>query len=171
MVIGVNFSLFIFHNFTISQFLDDAVAEQHRAAVFDAELSGHVLGAVAVGHEVEGAAFVWREEGGKGVDGVAQVAVVRFGDGVGHAVIERQELVCAPPIGEMREHAAAVQYDPCPLLKHVGLLAQRREIIPQRDIALLPQLGTAACVAPRMPHTEPLDERPMPCYHAVVLVV
>lgn len=171
MVIGVNFSQFTISQFTITQFLDDAVSEQHRAAVFDAEFFGHVLGAVAVGHEVESAAFVWREEVGKHVDGVEQLAVVGFGDGVGHAVVERQELVCAPPIGEMREHAAAVPYDPCPLLKHVGLLAQRREIIPQRDVALLPQLGTAARVAPRMPHTEPLDERPIPCYHAVVPVV
>ena len=81
-----------------TEFLDDAVAKQDGAAVFDTEFDGQVFGGVAFGHEVEGLSFVGREEGGEGIEGVVQVTVVRLAEGVGHVVVEREETVCAAPM-------------------------------------------------------------------------
>lgn len=104
----------------VSQFLDDAVAKQDGAAVFDAEFDGQVFGGVAFGHEVEGLSFVGREEGGEGIEGVVQVTVVRLAEGVGHVVVEREETVCAATVAEVGEDAAAMPDDPGGLMKCVG---------------------------------------------------
>lgn len=111
--------------------------------MFDAEFASYFFGGIAVGHEVEGALLVGCEKSRKGIDSVAQVAVVWFAERVGDILVKRQEAVCAAAVAEVGEDAAAVPDNPGGLVELVSVFAKFREIVPKGDITILPQFSTA----------------------------
>ena len=132
----------------LPEFGDDAVAELDGAVGLDAEFAGHLVRSIAFGHQLDSTAFVRVEDGGERFDVVAEHRrIVRVGEGVGHALVERNVEMGAMEKTQTREGTAAAPIDPQGFLQGMDVGADLFFVFPYTDITFLSQLGTITAVA------------------------